>query len=92
MLPNTSFKPEILDESNYEDWKLSFKAFATIKNCAKALTKADDPESANAQAYLSLCVNPNVRRLISSKNSAKDAWDAIAALYSQSTTDRKSVG
>jgi hypothetical protein len=62
------------------------KGLLATKDCLRAINEANDPESAKAMGLMIMCVEEQHLATIEQAASAAAAWDALEALYRQTST------
>jgi hypothetical protein len=86
MVKPSKFGFDLLGDSNYATWRVQMKGLLATKDCLRAITEANDPNSSKAMGLLIMCVEEQHLQTIERANSAMEAWNALAALYRQTST------
>lgn len=82
----TKFGFKKLGDKGYATWRTNMKGVLLAKGYAGALTKDDDTNSDKALGLLTMCVMEQHHPTIEGCKNAKEAWDAVAALFRQKST------
>jgi molybdopterin-biosynthesis enzyme MoeA-like protein len=75
-----------LGDDNYGTWKVQMRGLLATKGCETALTTENDPHSSKAKGLMIMCVEQQHLQTIEDAANARDAWNALAALYQQTST------
>jgi hypothetical protein len=86
MAQTSQFGFEKLGDNNYANWRVQMKGLLATKDCLRAINEANDPESAKAMGLMIMCVEEQHLATIEQAASAAAAWDALEALYRQTST------
>ena len=62
------------------------KALLAVKDCIDALANAESANSSKAAAFMIMCVEDQHLQTLEMADSAKTAWEALEALYQQTST------
>lgn len=75
-----------LGDSNYATWRMQMKGLLATKDCLGAIRAAGDPNSEKAMGLMIMCVEDQHLATIEQAGSAAAAWNALEALYQQTST------
>ena len=75
-----------LNNGNYFIWAIRILDHLTIKDCKDPITDAEHPQSAKALAYIRSLVEDQYLPIIREQDTAKGAWDALAAVFQARST------
>jgi hypothetical protein len=77
---------DLLNDDNYATWRVQMKGLLATKDCLRAISEAGDQNSSKAMGLLIMCVEEQNLHIIERSNNAMEAWNALAALYRQTST------
>jgi len=75
-----------LGDDNYGTWKVQMRGLLATKDCNEALDNAEDPHSNKAKGLMIMCVEEQHLQTIGDAANAMEAWQALEALYQQTST------
>jgi gag-polypeptide of LTR copia-type len=77
-----------LDVDNYATWSTKMRFLLITKGYWKAVQASGEPEDAKALAMIGLCVEDHHLTSIEKCQTAKEAWEALEAVYRAKSTAR----
>jgi hypothetical protein len=75
-----------LGDNNYATWRVQMKGLLATKDCMRAITVDNDANSTKAMGLMIMCVEEQHLPTIERATNAREAWNALAALYQQTST------
>jgi hypothetical protein len=84
MVSQSKFGFEKLGATNYATWKPHMKALLAVRDCIGTLANVESTNS--NKAFMTMCVEDQHLQTLEMAESAKTAWEALEALYQQTST------